>query len=745
MGITADGPFGAYTEDADLFDELPNGVLDEYLRPFEAGLLMAAGRMLAVCAYRDAAYYADRPFDRGEKDAAATVLNLLPETCDGQGHAFRRDVARAFWDLADDLAAGRAPLPRCQAETWALTTMLDAAPRMCAADDEELTTLGVPLPSDTGESSYRAPYFEEEAWAFVIEDAKYTIPETQPPASPQETADDAEEADAVPEPEGGWDAPAYWFSPYGITRPRDAERGHPGWSDTPEQSPTPSGVPSTERAAHLLGLGDDFDPWEAAESDVLRPRVRTMADTLTPLAARLLTVAAEMVGERGWHDLLAHGDRVFARPDEEEDVWELEESFLLQLPPLCDGQSAAWRLAMVRAVENLADDLRSGRAPLPTCTAEELAFHLILSEARTVLDYLDEDDGYAHAVGLPTGGQFTVRHRTFDHWREAFLQDEDVLFHYDQDLAGVASDPDHPASQQLGTGDLRPRAWFAPFGNIRPRLPRSLTDQHRARLADADPDIFFASTPALAKLGTPSAEADTATVLPGQLRDEFEHFIGLAQRRFFDEPCAIAMAASLDRLLTRLFDTDTVVPFHIWPLNPRASAVKTGLLLVDHDFCLQGYTRTWRLSCDRTDREAREWAVALLEDCAKYILANYGQTAMGFLRGGPSTPPLDRQLYDVLPARLRELARDLTTAGLLRHRTRHLGMSSAQLAEEAILPEPLVTAWLDGAPVTPSQLLRCAPALQLSEDVLLAALEGKRDTAYWPLPVPPPDEQGRPE
>jgi hypothetical protein len=745
MAGTTDGPFGAYTEEAELFDELPHGELDEYLRPFDAGLLMAAGRMLAVCAYRDAAHYADRPFDRGEKDAAGTVLRLLPETCDAQGHTFRRDVARAFWDLADDLAAGRAPLPRCQAETWALKVMLDAAPRMCAADDEELTTLGVPVPSGTTESSYWAPYFEEEAWEFVIEDAKYTIPEAQPAASAKQTADDAEEADAVAEPEGGWDAPAYWFSPYRITRPRDAGRGHPGWADTPEQSPAPSGLPSTERAAHLLGLGDDFDPWQAADSDVLRPRLRTMADTLTPLAARLLTVAAEMVAERGWHDLLAHGDRVFARPDDEEDAWELGESFLLQLPPLCDGQSAAWRLAIVRAVENLADDLRSGRAPLPTCTAEELAFHLILSEAQMVLDHLDESDGYAHDVGLPTGDRFTVRHRTFDHWRGAFLQDEDVLLHYDQALAAIAADPDHPVSQQAGTGDLRPRAWFEPFGNIRPRSPGPLSGQDRARLANADPDIFFDSTPALAKDALPSVKADTVTVLPDGLRAEFEHFTGLGQRRFFDEPCAIAMAVSLDRLLARFFDTHAVVPFDIWPLNPRAIAVKAGLLLVDPDFCLRGYALTWRLSADRTDREAREWAVALLEDCAKYILANHGKTAMDRLRGGPPSPSLDSQLYDVLPARLHELARDLTTAGLLRHRTRHLGMNSAQLAEEAILPELLVTAWLDGAPVTPSQLLRCAPALQMSEDVLLAALEGKRDPEYWPLPVPPPDQQGHPE
>ncbi|MGP3951190.1 hypothetical protein [Streptomyces sp. 7N604] len=65
--------------------------------------------------------------------------------------------------------------------------------------------------------------------------------------------------------------------------------------------------------------------------------------------------------------------------------------------------------------------------------------------------------------------------------------------------------------------------------------------------------------------------------------------------------------------------------------------------------------------------------------------------------------------------------------------------------EAAILPAPLITAWLDGAPITPSQLLRCAPALQISEDVLLATLDGKRDPAYWPLPVPPPDRLGRPE
>ncbi|GGN31059.1 hypothetical protein [Streptomyces fuscichromogenes] len=58
-------------------------------------------------------------------------------------------------------------------------------------------------------------------------------------------------------------------------------------------------------------------------------------------------------------------------------------------------------------------------------------------------------------------------------------------------------------------------------------------------------------------------------------------------------------------------------------------------------------------------------------------------------------------------------------------------LSWTQLAEAAILPEaPGDRLARRVARVTPSQFLRCAPALQLSEAVLLDALEGKRDTLY---------------
>ena len=722
----APGPFAAYTDEAELY-EVPDGDLEQFLPPFAAGLLMAAGRMLAAVAYRDAAHYGDRPFDRTAKDANASVLAQLPAACDEYDQVFRLQVARALGDLADDLAAGRAPLARCQAETWALSVMLESAPRMCAATDEELTALGITVPDDADENTFRAPYWDEEAWAFVVEEAKYSIPEAR--------GDDSEEE--VPEPEDGWDAPAYWFSPYGITRPRDPGRGHPAWvRDHLGGAPlTPPAPLTIERAEQLLRLGDDTNspqPHLASYADS-----GSLAEVLTPLGARLLAVAADHLAERGRADLFHHGDRVFERPTNDDDVWELEQdSFLIHLPPLCDGQSAAWRLAMVRAVEHLAGDLRSGRAPLPTCTAEELAFHLIVAEAEQILDLLTDDEEFAYDCHLPTADAFTVRHRTFGRWKEFFLQDFDVLMHYDDTLREIATDPDHPTSQQLGTGDLRPRAWFEPFGNMRPRSATPVPADILEMLATADPDTFFASTPAL-KDDTPHPPA--TPVLPEGLRAEFEHFTALAQHRFFDEPTAIAMAVSLERLLTLLLSTPALVPAQLWPLNPRASAVNAGRLLVDDDFCLAGLDHTWRLNADRTDAQARTFTTQLLTDCANYALAHYGRTPGDLLRGGPPATPLDPNLPDMLCARLTDLARDVTAAGLLGHRITHLGLTTRDLAEHALLPEPLVTAWFNGTPVSPSQIIRCAPVLQTSEDVLLAAVDGRRDPEYWPLPVPPKD------
>ena len=726
---TRPGPFGAYTQEAEFYD-VPGGELADVLDPFAAGLVMCAGRMLAVLGYRDAARYLDAPFDRGTSEAASTVLALLPGECDARDAAFRKDVARAFWDLSEDLTAGRAPIARCGAERWALTKMLELAPRVCAATDGELLAWGVQLPGEN-ESVWQ---LHEEAWRLVVEDAQHSIPEAQ---HGDGGADDGQDPVPVPEPEDGWNAPRFWFSSYGFVTPRDPQRGHPGWADQCGQD-----APiAAERAAELLGLGDTADPWRAYKG---RDRDGSaLAEVLTPLAARLLAVAADEVAERGYADLLHYGDRLFERPDVEGGDWGLEDSFLGLLPQICDGQSAAWRLAMVRAVEDLAEDLRAGRAPIPTTTAEELAFHLIVGHAKELLDYL-EDEEFARGYGLPSADQFTARHRQWDSLSEAFLQDEDVLYHYDQRLQQVVTDPEHPANKQLGIGDLRPRAWFAPFGNVRPRsAARGFAPEVMEHIAAGDPAAFFASTPGLDSSATPPAPP--AVDLPKALTDEFEHFVALAQHRFFPEQCAIEMAASVERLLTAFLDHPSLVPGHIWPLNPRVRTAGDQWLLVDDQFALRGHEQLWRLNADRSDTDARDWTRALVLDCANYALANYGRSEVDLYRQGPPPVPLDPDLADTLSSRLAELGRLTTLPGKLRHMLAHLGLSVQALAQAAILPTDLVEAWIRGATPSPTQIIRCAPVLQVSEDVLLEALQGRRDTFVWPLPTPPQDKLRRPD
>ncbi|MGW0569825.1 hypothetical protein [Streptomyces tauricus] len=269
---------------------------------------------------------------------------------------------------------------------------------------------------------------------------------------------------------------------------------------------------------------------------------------------------------------------------------------------------------MVRTLDDLADDLRAGGAPLPRCTTEELAFHLMLHEAEVLFDFLEDDADFAEGYGLPPAEEFSARHRQFSLWCEVFLQDMDVLYHYDEDLAHVTADPDRPASRQLGTGDLRPNAWFVTFGNLRPRdAARSFNPDVLDQLRTADPDAFFASTPALTG-AVPQSPAPAP-----DLRDEFETFFGYAQRRFFDEPTAVAMARSRDRILTLLLQAP-VLGLYLWPSRDRARAGQAGPLLVDRDFCLAGRAHVWRLHADQNERHARTWALKLLDDCSAYAL-----------------------------------------------------------------------------------------------------------------------------
>lgn len=319
--------FGAYTEEAELY-EVPYGELDSLLAPFARGLLGAAGRMLAVLAYRDVVVLGDAPVDRTAPGVRGMALFRLPEVCDDRDKAFRAGAARAFWDLADDLDCGRAPVPRCAAETWALEQMLLLAPRVCAATDEELHAMGIPVPHGGAGKAYRAPYWED-AWQFLVRDAKHSIPEARNGILDGGGADEELEED-VAEPEGGWDGPDYWFSPYGFVSPRSEERGHPAWAEAHRDgAPLVADVPlATARISEILRIGSTASAWDAYEGS---SGYEDLAEVLTPLGSRLLATAASNVAENGYHDLLQQGDRVVERTDEE-DEWFDADSFLLELP-----------------------------------------------------------------------------------------------------------------------------------------------------------------------------------------------------------------------------------------------------------------------------------------------------------------------------------------------------------------------------------------------------------------------------
>lgn len=94
---------------------------------------------------------------------------------------------------------------------------------------------------------------------------------------------------------------------------------------------------------------------------------------------------------------------------------------------------------------------------IATCTADEMAVHLIIAQAEVVLiepdwieqlpdasDDQDEDD------------------ESLDWLLDVLLQDTDVLMLYNPALDGI-EDPESPVAQRAGIGYLHPKDWFKPF------------------------------------------------------------------------------------------------------------------------------------------------------------------------------------------------------------------------------------------------------------------------------------------
>ncbi|RNG30452.1 hypothetical protein [Streptomyces botrytidirepellens] len=172
--------------------------------PRTAYILHTALGVLGDEGHEAARAFADETLTEEDEDHA-TVFTELPEATWSQNFAWRRQFARAANDLAQDIAVGQRPVPRCVAERVALDCALDEA-------REQAKAFARITPSYD-----RLPRHRDDAWERV-EDA---------------LLDSGEPSDDGLPPFWGT-APEQWFEPFPDTAPRAVDRGYPPrWEATP--------------------------------------------------------------------------------------------------------------------------------------------------------------------------------------------------------------------------------------------------------------------------------------------------------------------------------------------------------------------------------------------------------------------------------------------------------------------------------------------------------------------------------
>ncbi|MEV4611092.1 hypothetical protein AB0K43_00620 [Kitasatospora sp. NPDC049258] len=120
---------------------------DWTLTPRTACLLHTQLIALADAGYDDLDEHHDDPVTDGD-EGDWTVFSRLPQRTWGLHRAWRRSLARTFDDLADDLALGEWPLPRCLAEELALRMALSDARALLGAQPESVADMMGDLPAD---------------------------------------------------------------------------------------------------------------------------------------------------------------------------------------------------------------------------------------------------------------------------------------------------------------------------------------------------------------------------------------------------------------------------------------------------------------------------------------------------------------------------------------------------------------------------------------------------------------------
>lgn len=180
------------------------------LTPRTAAVLYHALSLLAGDAYEDIEQHGDEPVT---DDVEWELFDRLPRISRREDIQWRREAARAFDDLTDDLTRGRWPLPRCNAEELALHLAIADAPAVLDMTDAAETDLtGLPYGPDDYDWDMCSEVLFQDHDILMLDD----------PA-----ADGIEDPDsAINRNFGIGDLrPSKWFTPFRNVEPRDPHRG----------------------------------------------------------------------------------------------------------------------------------------------------------------------------------------------------------------------------------------------------------------------------------------------------------------------------------------------------------------------------------------------------------------------------------------------------------------------------------------------------------------------------------------
>ncbi|MFF4155392.1 tetratricopeptide repeat protein [Streptomyces sp. NPDC001678] len=195
-------------------------------------------------------------------------------------------------------------------------------------------------------------------------------------------------------------------------------------------------------------LPDDGEDAEAEEHP-WRPSPRTL---------RMLQAALEIESDMAFDELEYLEDQPISAKNQPVGLFGM-------LPAQTWGQGLSWRREMVRAFDDLADDIENSRVPRPRCTGEEMALHIALETAASLVD--DSPDLVTtFTKGIPEQPD------DYDWWacKDLLFEDHDVLLMYEPWMEGIEH-PDNIVNQSMGLANLSPEDWFTPFWESDRRAP----------------------------------------------------------------------------------------------------------------------------------------------------------------------------------------------------------------------------------------------------------------------------------